>query len=134
MLILNIKMCLSKGAKMKINYITIMVRNLEKSLEFYKELAYLEIVRQIELPAGKICFLSDRNSDSTMLELIEFKDSNKVETEGVTISFLAAVDLVIIRDKAIELGYQPSNIIKQGPKPEHFSVKDPDGITIEFSK
>lgn len=118
---------------MKLNYITIMVRNLEKSLEFYKELALLNVVNQIELPIGKINFLSD-GKDSTMLELIEFKNDEKVETKGMVMSFLVTEALENVHSKAVKLGYHPSDIINQDPKPKHFIVKDPDGIIIEFSE
>ena len=118
---------------MKLNYITIMVRDLEKSLEFYKELALLDVVNQIELPIGKIMFLSD-GKDSTMLELIEFKNEEKVETKGMVMSFLVTEALENVQSKAVELGYHPSDIINQNPKPKHFIVKDPDGIIIEFSE
>lgn len=71
---------------MKLNYITIMVRNIEKLLTFYKELAHLNIMKEMELPVGKISFLSD-GKDATMMELIEFKDAEKVDTKGLVMSF-----------------------------------------------
>ncbi len=117
---------------MKLNYITIMVRNIEKSIKFYQELTGLQIVRQMELPMGKIVFLS-HDSDQTMIELIEFPNSDKVETKGLVISYLAESDLESIRQKALELGYEPSDIIANGQKPKHFTVSDPDGILVEFS-
>lgn len=116
---------------MKLSYITIMVRNIDKSLEFYKELVELNVIREINPELGKIRFLSN-DKDETMIELIEFEKSEKVCTKGLVLSF-ETKDLDSIRNKAISMGYETSEIIDISPKPKHFTVKDPDGITIEFS-
>lgn len=67
-----------------------------------------------------------------MLELIEFEEVEKVSTNGMVMSFSTNIDLEKSRDKAIILGYFPSEIFIKGPKPKHFTVKDPDGIVVEF--
>ncbi|SFU80495.1 hypothetical protein SAMN04487886_11762 [Clostridium sp. DSM 8431] len=54
--------------------------------------------------------------------------------EGLVMSFLAGDKLEEIREELISLGYNPSDIKKIGPKPAHFTVSDPDNITIEFSE
>lgn len=118
---------------MKINYITIMVRNIEKSLDFYTKVAGLKIVRRFNPGQGEIAFVSDKEGD-TMLELIQFDEAPKVSTEGLVMSFLAEDKLEEIREKLTSLGYNPSDIKKIGPKPAHFTVSDPDNITIEFSE
>lgn len=118
---------------MKLNYITIMVRNLSDSLKFYKELAGLKELRKIELPHGNIVFLAN-NEGETMLELIEMPDSEKVQTKGMVISFTVEDELETVHDKALAFGYKPSDIIEHAPKPKHFTVKDPDEMIIEFSK
>lgn len=118
---------------MKLSYITIMVRNLSDSLKFYKELVGLKELRKIELPHGNIVFLAN-NEGETMLELVEIPDSEKVQINGMVISFSAKDELETVHDKALALGYNPSNIIEHAPKPKYFTVKDPDEMTIEFSK
>ena len=35
---------------------------------------------------------------------------------------------------AEELGYAPSQILSHPPKPDHFTVADPDGVAVEFSR
>lgn len=117
---------------MKLSYITIMVRDLEQSLRFYQELADLRIIRQMKPPMGKIVFLANKEGE-TMLELIEFKDSEKVETKAMVMSYAAETELEALREKAVSLGYEPSEIVDQAPKPRHFTVADPDGIAVEFS-
>ena len=117
---------------LKLNYITLMVRNIEKSLAFYKDLAGLHEIKRISPEAGEIVFLANAKGE-TMLELIEFGGVEKVETKGMVISFLAETKLEELREKAVTLGYSPSEIMIKGPKPKHFTVIDPDGIAVEFS-
>ena len=42
-------------------------------------------------------------------------------------------DLEEVRNTALALGYGPSELVDQGPKPRYFTVLDPDGIVVEFS-
>ena len=116
---------------MKLNYITIVVENLEKSVEFYTELAELKIIRKINLPNGKIVFLAN-NEGETILELAEVESAESVDTKSLTISFLAE-NLEEVHKKASELNYNPTEILNHPPKPKHFQLNDPDGIRIEFS-
>lgn len=117
---------------MKLNFITFMVRDINKSVAFYQELAGLQIINRISPGAGEIVFLANEKGE-TMLELIEFANVEKVVAKGMVLSFSAEDELEGLRDKAITLGYFPSEIIEQGPKPKHFTVADPDGIIVEFS-
>lgn len=127
-------LCLGKeGENMKLNYITIMVRSMEKSLKFYQGLVGLETVKHMTLERGEIVFLAN-GKEETKLELIEFKDREKVETKGMVMSYQAKESLEKLREKAIMLGGVPSDIVKQGPKPRYFTVKDPDGIVVEFTE
>ncbi|MGN0294229.1 MAG: VOC family protein [Lachnospiraceae bacterium] len=118
---------------MKLNYITIMVRDLEKSLEFYCGLISLKKIREMNPPQGKIVFLADREGD-TMLELIQMDQAEKVTATGIVISFLAKKPLAEIKEHAKAMGYDSADIIMQPPKPAHFTVTDPDGLIIEISE
>ncbi len=116
---------------MKLYYITIMVKNLEKSLDFYENLVGLKVIRRINAGKGEIAFLAN-SKEETMIELIEFEGIETVQTKGLIMSYLVENDLEALREKALELGYSPSSIIDEGKKPKHFTVKDPDGISVEF--
>ena len=116
---------------MKLSYLTFMVRDLEKSLRFYQELAGLKVLRRFNPGMGEIAFLSNAEGE-TMLELIAFENAEKIETKGMVMSFQATEELETLREKAVKLGYAPSEIINHPPKPAHFTVKDPDGMTVEF--
>ena len=116
---------------MKLNFITFMVQDIEKSVTFYRELAGLQVVRKLSPPRGEIVFMADTQGD-TMLEFIAFANTETVAAKGMAVCFTAEGALEDLRSKAIALGYHPSEIIAQGPKPKFFSVKDPDGIVVEF--
>ena len=117
---------------MKLNYITFMVRDIEKTITFYQEIAGLRIVRQMDLEQGKIVFMSNAENE-TMLEFVNFASAPKVEVSAMTMSFQVDCDLEELRSKIIRMGYKPSEIIHEPPKPEHFKVLDNDGIEVEFS-
>ena len=116
---------------MKLNFITFMVRDIEKSIAFYQGLAGLQVVNRISPPAGEIAFLANEKG-GTMLEFIAFEGTEKVSTKGMAMNFSADIELGELRDKAISLGYSPSEIFAGGPKPKHFKVADPDGTIVEF--
>lgn len=117
---------------MKLNFITFMVRDIKASVAFYQELAGLQVINRMNPGAGEIVFLANERGE-TMLELIEFEGVEKVATKGMVLSFSADGELGELREKALTLGYSPSEIIAKGPKPKHFTVADPDGIVVEFS-
>lgn len=118
---------------MKLNYITIMVRDLEKSLNFYCNLVSLKLIKELNPPQGRIAFLADQQGD-TMLELIQFEQAEKVTSTGMVFSFLAKRPLMELKEQSEAMGYLTSNIISGPPKPAHFTVTDPDGLIIEISE
>lgn len=118
---------------MKLNYITIMVRDIQKSIAFYSELVGLKIQSRFKPnEIGEIAFMVNEEGE-TMLELIEFKDVEKVSAIGMVMSYTSAEPLNTLQKKAADLGYNPTEIIYSNPKPAHFRVTDPDGIVVEFS-
>lgn len=117
---------------MKLNYITISVRNIEESLKFYQEVVGLELMRRFNPGIGKIAFLSN-GKDDTMLELIQMENMDKVEVKGMVLSFQTNDSLDNLRNKVIQLGYEATEIIYHPTKPTHFRMNDPDHIIIEFS-
>lgn len=116
---------------MKLNYLTFMIRDLEQSISFYCQLAGLHVLRRFNPGRGEIAFLANAEGE-TMLELIQFDDTEKVMAKGLILSFSVCENLSQLRTLAIESGYNPSEIISGGPKPDYFTVPDPDGIIVEF--
>lgn len=117
----------------KLNYITIMVRNLEKSLDFYEKLISLKPLREMDHPQGKIVFLANQQGE-TMLELIQFDKAEKVTARGMVIGFVADRSLAALKEQAQVMGYQPSEIVSQPPKPAFFTMTDPDGLIVEIAE
>lgn len=116
---------------MKLNYITILVRDLEQSAAFYQDLAGLSVVRRIQPEGGEIAFLAN-GAGETMIELVRLNHAGQAMAKGLTLSFLCEGDLDTLRRKAESLGYAPSAILEMGAKPKHFTLTDPDGIPVEF--
>lgn len=81
---------------MKLNYITIFVENLEKTLHFYTELVNLKVVNHLQLPQGEIAFCRNKEEE-TMLEFIQFPQAQPVYTSNMIFSFLTDIDLKILR-------------------------------------
>ena len=57
-----------------------MVRDIEKSMEFYQKLVGLQVMRQLDLEMGKIRFMANAKGE-TMIELIEFNKGEKVSID-----------------------------------------------------
>lgn len=117
----------------KLNYITIMVRNLEKSLDFYEKLISLKPLREMDHPQEKIVFLANQQGE-TMLELIQFDKAEKVTARGMVIGFVADRSLAALKEQAQVMGYQPSEIVSRPPKPAFFTMTDPDGLIVEIAE
>ena len=116
---------------MKINYITYMVRDIDKTVSFYEEFCELRVLRRLSLSMGNIVFMGDEEA-GTALEFIQFSNAEKVSVNGLTVSFQVPDSLEKLRERLVAAGYQPSPIINQPPKPAHITVLDPDGVPVEF--
>lgn len=121
---------------MKLNTITIMVRDMDKTIAFYRELAGLKVIRRFSPGASDpsdIAFLADAEGD-TALECIQDAEAEKVVARNLTLCFTARGSLSALRDKAVHLGFSPTEIVSRPPKPLSFALSDPDGIRVEFWK
>lgn len=118
---------------MKFGYITIMIRDMEKSVAFYEKAAELQVVRRFCPPIGEIVFMSGGDG-ATMLEFIQSNQLEKVETKGLVMSFAVDGSLEEKRSQLEALGFSPSPVIEMPPKPRHFTLTDPDGICIEITE
>ncbi len=117
---------------MKLACITVMVRDLERSEQFYWQFAGLQAVRRLEPAGGRIVFLADGAGD-TALELVELPGAEPAAVRGLTLSFRVTSDLEALRERLERAGYVPAPIVDRPPKPRHFTVPDPDGLPVEFS-
>lgn len=116
---------------MKFCWTTILVRDMQKSLEFYQDIAGLEIDHRINAGPGiEIAFLGD---GETKVELIK-NESVKEISIGTDISMGFEVDsldrmMEIITAKGLDIHSGP---FQPNPATRFFYVLDPNGWKIQF--
>lgn len=120
---------------MNIKFITITVKNLEESLNFYKEiLGFKEVRRMNPMEGVKIAFLEDENSGT--IELIENEEISKAYDVLKESMLSIGFGVENINEKIDELKNKKINIIRgpiEVPDGSKLAfIKDPNGIEIEF--
>ena len=113
----------------------IRVMNLEKSLEFYKNALGLVETRRKDFPKSKftLVYLSDEIGGYEV-ELTYNYDPEKPYELGNGFSHIAigADDIVALRNKHIEMGYEVTDLKGlPGEPPRYYFVTDPDGYKVE---
>ena len=117
---------------MRYCWTTVLVKDLDESIAFYRDIVGLPVNRRFEADRGsEIAFLG---SGETQVELIQRKGPPAEPGDAVTLGF--AVDsldqtLAFIKEKgiAVESGpFQPNDHIK------FFYVLDPNGVKVQFSQ
>lgn len=117
---------------MKLQYITLLVRDLEKSMAFYRDVVGLEVARRFNPGACEIAFLQS-GVDEAMVELVQLDGGEKAAARGLVMSFKCVGRLEDAWARARGLGYAPGEICGCGPKPAYFQLPDPDGVTVEIT-
>lgn len=126
---------------MKYHHIAISVRDLEKSLKFYKEVFGFTEVKRVEREdlGIKTVFLRLDAEDNLHLELIQPHDPTGSKDDFSNLSILGLKHICFEVDSADEKykelrdgGYEVTEP-KQGKSvKKYFFIKDPDGFTMEF--
>lgn len=115
---------------MHIQHLTLMVNNLEESIEFYETITELTISRRFKAEPGEIAFMTN-GSGETELELLYMPQGQKFEGKGMFICFktdkLEAMHK-IVKDK----GLNPSDIQNPGDQTYYFYVYDPNGVSVQL--
>lgn len=120
---------------MKMNFVTIIVKDMEESLRFYTEIIRFNVVKSFSPQQGvNIAFL--KGKDGGMVELIEYEnkpDDSQRSTKSI-VSIGISVDNL---DKEIKNLEEKDIKIKQGPievpSGERFIfIEDPNGVEIEL--
>ena len=119
----------------KMLHTCIRVMNLEKSLEFYKNALGLVETRRKDFPEHKftLVYLSDAPGGYE-IELTYNYDPEKPYDLGNGFSHVAvgADDIVSLRDKHMEMGYEVTDLKGlPGEPPRYYFVTDPDGYKVE---
>lgn len=119
----------------KMLHTCIRVKDLEKSLKFYKEAIGLIETRRKEFPEYKfaLVFLSNEVGGYE-IELTYNYDTEKPYEigDGFSHTAIEVEDLEKMREQNIELGYEVTNLKGlPGEKPSYYFVTDPDGYKVE---
>ncbi|MEA4816330.1 MAG: VOC family protein [Lachnospiraceae bacterium] len=116
---------------MKFCWSTLMVKNMEESLDFYQEIAGLKLESRFNAgPRVEIAFLGD---GETKIELICNKEKTEINV-GEDISWGFEVDSVdrfmeFVKGKDVNIHSGP---FQPNPKTRFFYVIDPNGLKIQF--
>lgn len=116
---------------MKFCWTTVMVKDMEESLKFYKEIVGLEVSRRFNAgPGSEIAFLGD---GETKIELICSEASKGVSFgQDISLGFeVNSVDemMTFVKEEGISIHSGP---FQPNPHVKFFYVLDPNGLKIQF--
>lgn len=115
---------------MHIRQVTLMVRDLEKSIEFYQTITELTISRRLKLGTGELAFMTNGEGE-TEIELVCMPEAQKFEGKGFSICFVTD-KLDAVHELAQSKGLNPSDIRNPDPQSRYFYVYDPDGVSLQL--
>ncbi len=115
---------------MKLNWVTLRVNDLEKSLFFYTKLLNLDIAAKFGGPEHPIVMLG--KAEEPKLELIQ-ESHPQIDPSGNGVSIgLEADNLDRLIGVLRENGYQATGPVSPNPNIRFFFVRDPDGYTVQL--
>ena len=115
---------------MRYAHTTIIVSDIEKSIQFYEEVAGLTIRNKFSAGSKTLAFLSDKDGD-TQIELIQDENEKIYSGCGISVGF-EVENVEEYMEKLNLMGYQTTDIISPNPKTKFFYVNDPDGLKIQL--
>ncbi|MBY3622210.1 VOC family protein [Acinetobacter sp. CUI P1] len=118
--------------KLSMNWITLRVRDLEASLDFYSRILGLPIDRRFESRGKQIVMLG--TVDQPKVELIQGSDPALKPECGVSVGFeVASLDDAIehLKSHGIPVARGP---ITPNPHLRFFYVLDPDGFEVQLAE
>ncbi|WP_099204398.1 VOC family protein [Scatolibacter rhodanostii] len=115
---------------MHIKHLTLRVKDLEKSIQFYKAITKLTIARRFKAGEAEIAFLTNGEGE-TEIELLYIPQGQTFEGKGMFICF-ETNKLDDMHQLAVEKGLNPSPIQNPDDQSHYFYVYDPDGVSIQL--
>ena len=115
---------------MRYAHTTIIVSDIEKSIQFYEEEPGLTILNKNSAGSKTLAYLSDKDGD-TQIELIQDENEKIYSGSGISIGF-EVENVEEYMEKMNSMGYQTTDIISPNPKTKFFYVNDPDGLKIQL--
>lgn len=117
---------------LSLNWITLRVRDLEASLDFYHRILGLPIERRFESRGRQIVMLGTEGQPK--IELIQGSDPALKPESGVSVGFeVASVEAAIayLQNQGIPVARGP---VAPNPRLQFFYVLDPDGFEVQLAK
>jgi lactoylglutathione lyase len=115
---------------MHIKHVTLMVKDLEKSIEFYETITELTISRRFKAGPAELAFLTN-GSGETEIELVCRPEGQNFEGKGMFICF-ETDKLNEMHKLAQDKDLNPSAIQNPGDDTRYFYVYDPDGVSVQL--
>jgi lactoylglutathione lyase len=123
-----------------INHISINVKDLDASIQFYKNILQFEQLKSVDMPDMDLDVTYFRlPGGDTMLELIHYNDNREITTDvsdgGILRHIAFTVDDVdrvaeYLQQEEIELTMGPVNLDRLGIRV--ILIKDPNNVELEF--
>ena len=115
---------------MKLNHVTISVKDMEESVNFYRDVIGLTVKTRFSPSAGiEIAFLGDGGSD---VELIYRQTQTEITIgEDISLGF-EVCSMGEIMDVLRQKGFSASEIYQPVPQIKYFFATDPNGVRIQF--
>jgi lactoylglutathione lyase len=109
---------------------TLRVKNMEESIEFYETVTGLSISRRFKEANAEVCFLTNGEGE-TEIELLYIPEGQTFEGKGMFICF--ETDKIDEMHKLVEAKkLNPSPIQIPGDGTRYFYVYDPNGVSIQL--
>ncbi|RBP68316.1 methylmalonyl-CoA epimerase [Alkalibaculum bacchi] len=115
---------------MHIKHITLRVKNMEESINFYETITELKISRRFTSGPTELAFLTNGEGE-TEIELLYMPEGQTFEGKGMFICF-ETDKLNEMHKMAQDKGLNPSPIQNPGDDTCYFYVYDPNGVSIQL--
>lgn len=117
---------------MRYAHTTIMVSDIEESIEFYQAVTGLELKCKFmtDQEDKLLAFLADKDG-GTEIELIQDFRQKPQHGSGISLGF-AVKNIETYLEKIRSMGYKTTDIISPNIRTQFFFVNDPDGIKIQL--
>jgi lactoylglutathione lyase len=113
---------------MKFAHVTITVKDLDESIQFYRDIVGLPVDRRY--PAGPGTEIAFLGNESTKVELIQ---RNADYSYGKDISIGFETDSVTALAASLQAkGYDVGEMIQPNPHVVFFYITDPNGVKVQF--
>jgi predicted enzyme related to lactoylglutathione lyase len=115
---------------MKFNVATVYVKDMEKSIAFYRDVLGMKLQSRRQGGGGnELAFLGEE--DQPQIELVCSADSGNTGYAGFSLGF-SVEDMDTALDAVKAKGYETVGMMQPNPSVKIAHIYDPNGITISF--